>query len=128
VKITHEKNCQPTECVGISELHSLCGVDITGLAASLPRLQVGLPCHGRSSEHMGRKTKKFTIKCADLSRLVVSSPPNCICFFLVVDLFSKFGRLKEKGRNRGKKEEERKRKKEDEEEERRRGRSFQFSM
>jgi len=39
---------------GISELHSLCGVDTTGLAASLPILPVGLACHGRSSEHVGQ--------------------------------------------------------------------------
>jgi len=37
----------------ISKLRSLCGVDTTGLAASLPILPVGLACHGRSSEHMG---------------------------------------------------------------------------
>ena len=38
----------------ISELHSLCRVDTTGLAASLPTLPVGLACHGRSSEHVGK--------------------------------------------------------------------------
>jgi len=31
----------------------VCGVDTTGLAASLPILPVGLACHRRSSEHVG---------------------------------------------------------------------------
>jgi len=38
---------------GISEVRSLCRVDTTGLAASLPTLPVGLACHRRSSEHVG---------------------------------------------------------------------------
>jgi len=32
---------------------SLCGVDTTGFAVSLPILPVGLAYHGRSSEHVG---------------------------------------------------------------------------
>jgi len=39
---------------GISEVHSLCGVDTTGLAVLLPKLPVGLACHGSSSEHVGK--------------------------------------------------------------------------
>jgi len=38
---------------GISELHSLCKVNTTGLAAPLPTLPARLACHGRSSEHVG---------------------------------------------------------------------------
>jgi len=38
---------------GISEVHSLPGLDTTRLAASLPTLPVGLACHGRSSEQVG---------------------------------------------------------------------------
>jgi len=37
----------------ISELHSLCRVDTTGLAASLPTLPVELACQKRNSEHVG---------------------------------------------------------------------------
>jgi len=43
----------------ISELRSLCGVDTTGLAASLPILSVGLACYGRSSEHLGENEMRL---------------------------------------------------------------------
>jgi len=38
---------------GISEVRSLCRVNTTGLAGSLPTLPVGLACHRRSREHVG---------------------------------------------------------------------------
>ena len=81
MKITHEKICQPTERIGISELHSLCGVDITGLAASLPRLQVGLPCHGRSSEQMGGKRKNSRLNGLTFHDWLGCVPPTVLAFF-----------------------------------------------
>ena len=43
----HRQRLGDLRCAG------LCGVDTTGLAASLPTLPVGLACHGRNSEHVG---------------------------------------------------------------------------
>jgi len=39
--------------IGISEVRSLCGVDITGWAASLLTFLGGLACHGRSNQLVG---------------------------------------------------------------------------
>jgi len=44
---------------GFSQLRSLCRVDTTGLAVSLPILPIGLACHRRSSEHVGENEMKL---------------------------------------------------------------------
>ena len=51
--ILREMTCKNKPSYASSPPCSLCGVDTTGLAASLPTLPVGLACHGRRSEHVG---------------------------------------------------------------------------
>ena len=61
---------------------SLCGVDTTGLAASLPTLPVGLACHGRSSEHVGENEMSL-LTCVERANVVRGDdlkvcPTECI--------------------------------------------------
>jgi len=49
---SHQQQFRYLRTAALLRYLSLCGVDSTGLAVSLPILLLGLACHGRSSEHV----------------------------------------------------------------------------